>query len=448
MQGFKIKAGFSKVDITPQLGVCLAGYFRKREATGILDPLYASALAVTDGNKNCVLISCDLIGIAEEHIDDAKRIMENKLGLELENVIISNTHTHLGPVTNIGRSNQKEPELFGVQDNTYIDMLVHKLSDAAEMALNNMKECNVELGYGKEDSISFIRRYKMKDGSIKTNPGVGNPDIIEPIGKVDPTVGVVSFRYTDGSGEVLVVNFGLHADIISGTSFSADYPGHMRNALKKQIPDCEVLYIGGSTGDVNHIDAMHPGKTGKGYEYSKKVGSILAAEVLKVYQKLEPIKFNESDVLSIRLGACTIKAPLRTINEEEIKQSKDLVEAFGSGKWITKGMSDTAKLASAFRVLELSNLGEWADIRVQALAIGDLVFVTFPGEIFTDIGIRIKESSCYSNTFVCALSNGYMGYFPTKSAFSEGGYEVLTSRFTDEMEDILVNGVTKFLKEL
>ena len=40
------KVGFAKVDITPPLGVCIAGYYTRREATGILDPLYAFTLSV------------------------------------------------------------------------------------------------------------------------------------------------------------------------------------------------------------------------------------------------------------------------------------------------------------------------------------------------------------------------------------------------------------------
>ena len=31
----------------------------------------------------------------------------------------------------------------------------------------------------------------MKDGSIQTNPGVGNPDIVAPIGEVDERVNLV-----------------------------------------------------------------------------------------------------------------------------------------------------------------------------------------------------------------------------------------------------------------
>ena len=68
METSNLKAGFAKVDITPPLAVCMAGYFHRREAEGILDPLYASAIAVSDAKDDIkwILISCDLIGLGSE----------------------------------------------------------------------------------------------------------------------------------------------------------------------------------------------------------------------------------------------------------------------------------------------------------------------------------------------------------------------------------------------
>ena len=44
-----LKAGFGRIDITPPLGVSVQGYYEKRLADGILDPLYATAVAFEDG---------------------------------------------------------------------------------------------------------------------------------------------------------------------------------------------------------------------------------------------------------------------------------------------------------------------------------------------------------------------------------------------------------------
>ena len=49
-----LKAGFGRIDITPPLGVFVQGYFEKRYADGILDPLLATAVAFDNGQKRIV----------------------------------------------------------------------------------------------------------------------------------------------------------------------------------------------------------------------------------------------------------------------------------------------------------------------------------------------------------------------------------------------------------
>lgn len=444
-----VKVGFAKVDITPQLGVCMAGYYSRRNAEGILDPLYASALSVSDsdGNIKWVFISCDLIGIDTEYIDAAKKIVNERLGLSEEKVMIHSTHTHTGPYGRKVDDKEKAKRLGG-PDEEYITMLEKKIADVAQMASHNMKGATVEIGYGSEDSISFIRRFRMKDGSIKTNPGVGNPDIVEPIGEKDPTVGVVRFKYDDDSGELLVVNFALHPDIIGGNYFSADYPGHMRRAVKKQIPNCEVMYINGAAGDINHIDPMHPGHTSRGYEYSKKVGNILAAEVIKVYQRLEGLKDTEEPSEKIHSGRKLINVPLRKITKQQVEQAHKVIQAFYSGEWKAKKMGSTPDLAEAYQTINIASLGESRQLEIQAITLNGIAYVGLPGEVFSQIGRRIKECSPFPHTFISSVTNGSSGYFPTRKAFSEGGYESKNNPYTEELEDLLVDNALVLLNSL
>ncbi len=443
------KVGFAKVDITPQLGVCMAGYFSKREAEGILDPLYASALSVSDsdGNIKWILVSCDLIGIDADYINTTRKLISERLGLSGEKVMVHSTHIHTGPNPRKVKDKEKTKRLGG-PDEEYIAMLEKKIADAAQMASHNMKDATVEVGYGSDDSISFIRRFRMKDGSVRTNPGVGNPDIAEPIGKIDPTVGVVRFKYKDGSGELLVVNFALHPDIIGGNYFSADYPGHMRCAVKRQIPNCEVIYINGAAGDINHVDPMHPGHTSRGYEYSKKVGNILAAEVIKVYQRLKTPKDTEGFDGKIHSGSKLINVPLRKINKQQVEQAHKIVQAFYSGEWKAKKMGSTPDLAEAYQTINIASLGESRQLEIQVITLNGIAYVGLSGEVFSQIGRRIKECSPFPHTFISSVTNGSSGYFPTGKAFSEGGYESKNNPYTEELENLLVDNALELLNSL
>ena len=58
----EFKAGFARVDITPPLGIQMTGYFHKvydRTADGVLDPLHAECVAVSDGTNSALIFRVD-----------------------------------------------------------------------------------------------------------------------------------------------------------------------------------------------------------------------------------------------------------------------------------------------------------------------------------------------------------------------------------------------------
>jgi hypothetical protein len=77
------------------------------------------------------------------------------------------------------------------------------------------------------------------------------------------------------------------------------------------------------------------------------------------------------------------------------------------------------------RALEGGNLEPFAETLVQAMRVGDAVFLALPGEVFTEIGLAIKHRSACEGLLVSAYANDtQIGYLPTAAAFPEGGYEV------------------------
>src|SRR5438477_137714 len=81
----------------------------------------------------------------------------------------------------------------------------------------------VRVAAAREDSVSFIRRYYMKDGTVGWNPGKNNPNILAPVGTIDSDVSIVSFETPAGKPLAAYVNFACHLDTVGGMQFSADY---------------------------------------------------------------------------------------------------------------------------------------------------------------------------------------------------------------------------------
>ena len=172
-----LQAGFSRVDVTPMLGIGMAGYYVPRFADGVLDPLQINALALACGDTKVVFMSIDHCGIVKEVLNPMIDQVCHVTGLPREAVYIHSTHTHTGPFLNYNPTEPLEIE--------YAQLVKRKFADAAKLALDDLQPANMGWGIGDAPNIAFVRRFRMKDGSVRTNPGVDNPDILHPIGDVD-----------------------------------------------------------------------------------------------------------------------------------------------------------------------------------------------------------------------------------------------------------------------
>lgn len=89
-------------------------------------------------------------------------------------------------------------------------------------------------------------------------------------------------------------------------------------------------------------------------------------------------------------------------------------------------------------------------VEVQALAVGDVAFVGYPAEMFTELGLRTKAGSPFAATFVCELANGWFGYVPTLEAYEHGGYETRlgSNRLDPHAGDTMVSAALALLAKL
>jgi neutral ceramidase len=84
----------------------------------------------------------------------------------------------------------------------------------------------------------------------------------------------------------------------------------------------------------------------------------------------------------------------------------------------------------------------------QAFRIGDTVFVTFPCEVFSEIGLKVKKNSGFNNTFILGLAGAMEGYLPTAEEFTEEGYAVLISPFSPKAEQELIDSSLELVKRV
>lgn len=415
-----MKAGFAKIEITPPLGSNLNGYYKERYSTHIIAPLYASCLAFSDGETTAAAISLDISEIIMRDTDDIRRRVSEKCGLPTDAIFVHSIHTHTAPVISEIRS-------FFKRDASYYEQFCAKICDSVTLALADMKEATASMARGKAEGISFVRRFRMKDGTVSTNPMMKDVPLIDhAIGTPDETVQLIKLK-REGASDIAVVNFGTHPDTIGGTGICPDWPGFMRDTVEAALADeadgrgVRVIFFNGAQGDVNHFDKI--GRMCRsGVDHSRHMGRVLAGAVLSVYTFTEEI--DSSKVFAIQK-----MAPVRFSKgtEEQVKDAWALNERYLNND-LPEGFVFT-DIVMARRYIRTELVPENSELNVTCVGFGDVAFVGLPGEPFTEIGRQIKARSPFKMTVPCCNTNGSEGYFVTDDALAEAGYESSSSLF-------------------
>jgi hypothetical protein len=411
--------GRAAVKITPPPGIPMAGYYVTRLAEGTHDELHAKAVVFELRGAKAAIVTCDLIHLPADLVAEARRIIESQSGILASNVMISATHSHTGPLFNPRFLDAAPPQAKQLA-RRYMASLPGRIAGSVRLAAQSLTAARVWTATGSEGSLAFNRRFLMKDGTVRFNPGKKNPEIVQPVGPVDPTVPVVYFESYSQRPLALMVNYALHLDTVGGLEFSADYPATLSSLLARfKGPDLLTLFTLGCAGNINHIDVSSSSKQ-KGHEEALRIGTILAGEVLKSTARLEPV-----EVTALHTSRQFVKLPAVEVSATESEKSARIAARFDA-----KPPPAFLDLVHAFKALDVAARNSAPfEAEVQVIALGDQVaWVGLPGEIFVELGLAIKGASPFPQTIVNSLANGSLGYIPNRKAYAEGAYEVISAR--------------------
>ncbi len=443
-----LKVGFARSNITPPLGIAITGYFKPRFAKGVLDDLEVSAMALELGETRVLLINFDHLGLEQVLSNDFRENASAQTGVPAENIILSATHTHTGP------SLDRKSEDPLVKE--YITLVRRRIADTAVLALADLTKAKMGFGKGTAPNVAFVRRYVMKDGSVKTNPGVNNPDIVRPIGATDESVNVIRFDRVDGE-TVVFVNFANHPDVVGGELISADWPGLLRRDIEKFLPNTKCIFFNGAQGDVNHVN-VHPtggylndmfmdfDDVSRGYAHSEYIARVVMGGVLQAFDKVEYVEVNR--LLSSQK---VINVPSNMPDKKDIPEAhriNDLHLAGRDAELPYQGMMLTTIVAEAGRMVRLENGPEAFDMRLSAVVIGPVAIIGIPGEPFTGIGMGLKATEGFDMVLPCCLTNGSQGYFPMQDSYDEGGYEARSSNFKAGVAEFIIKEGKELLESM
>jgi hypothetical protein len=415
----ELRAGIAKVDVTPKGPVMMGGYsLRNAPSDGVWDPIFVHALVFEISGQRLLFIESEVPGI--RGIDIFRQKASDATGIPVANILIGHSHDHAMA--------SPDAEAKTDFDRQFMDGLVQ----AAKQAVANLQSAYIAAGTGHsriamnrrkaipadiDTPITFDENNQSQSfGTRKTD----HPILVHefegvrrlganPMGSIDDAVEIVRVDTTAGRPLAVMVHYACHGTSLGGrnSKVSGEWMGRMQLYIEKQIPGVGALYLQGAAGDINprHVGGLD------GYvddiNTTWALGEEIGREVVRVYNTLKPAPLANP---RFQVETAVILCP---------NSYRNLFDDFSQ---------TTVKVPTT------------------VVRMGDMMWTTFPGEMFHNIGIKVKEASPATYAHLMGYTNGSVGYFPEQSAYSEGGYEVSRTRFDPQSERIYLKAIAALME--
>ena len=433
MKDTLFSVGAAREDITPVIGTLLFGYNPFTESKSIHDPLQATAIAFAQGENAAILFSVTIGGFQNALADELRGTVGEAVGIPVENIILSATHTHSGPNT-VGM------EGWGGIDRVYVDtILLPALCRAAKDAIEALQPAEVAVSTVHSE-IGINRRQQTREGFIALGQN--------PRGCYDPTMTCIAIRNRETkAGIVNLIHYGCHGTAAGlQTEISRDWSGIMVDRLETETGVLSV-YCNGAEGDVG--PRLTNGKTTGDFHHVEELGGYAAADAIRAYKALGVYKCGE-----LKLYRGQIRIPRKPLLPLETAQAK-LAQYPDPDALYNLGRMEYLYFKSNVEEYEAGCPAYEPEMTFDQtiLSLGDIAFVPFPFEIFSEITMRLDEYSPIRYTLSLSNTNGYNAYLPSEDQLVRGGYEIACFRYNcshplvDNADQILIDENLRILQD-
>lgn len=425
----KLMLGVSRRDITPEIGGNLMGYNPNIYSEKVNDNLTATAFVFEYGKTKAAMVSITLCVIGGDICDTLRKQISDTCGIPFENILLSAIHTHSGPIT-------AQMSGWGDLDVKYCDeIFMPGVIEAVKEANANLAQ--VEMGFSTGNSYVGCNRRELDEN----NEVVLGQNTWAPF---NPKMTVISFRNSDKEVVANMIHYGCHATAAgSNHEVSRDWPGVMTDRLEAES-GAITAFFPGPEGDVG--PRLSNGRTtGKGdIKYVMEIGAVAGYDAVNIYNQITqysnaPLCCAERK-LQLKLSQ---RVPYEYAKEQYERVKNETINHLGQEREYFEKVIKSYENGYQEK--------EYQEVQQIAIKIGDIAFIGFEYELFSEIGMRIDKMSSIGHVLSLACTNGTAGYFPTEDQLCRGGYEVKmfkTRNLQPFAQNADFNLITESLKNL
>lgn len=398
-----MRAGYGKTEITPPLGVELAGYgyYLKRQATRVDDPLFVRAVALEDRGRTYVVVSCDILGLNRSIVGRVRAGLLDKHAIPPSHVLIVSIHTHTAaPAIAHEGCGEVCPE--------YVETLPGAILAACEDALSDMRRVtSLRFSMGRLDGQYAYNR-AAEDGPVD-----------------DCARGFLLSR--SERAPIALLSYACHP-VCRGrsTGVSADYPGRVcRMAEEKGVLP---VYLNGLCGDIDPLTC----------EDGARIDAFAAAILSALTDEME---------LPMRVfgGEVADEIRLLPVSREDIESA---AERAASRPDAIPGADRVARAWEREMLSKFDDLPSREPISVHYLVLGGVPVAALPFEGFCAIGQKIRDVLGDTRALTLGCADELLGYLPTRDDIARGAYAALESTFLYHRLPVLPGEAERLGREL
>lgn len=458
-----LTVGTARRTINSPMNVPHAGWGAQThvEAVGIEADLWTTAAVIGDEQTVAVIIDVDTSHFDMAQAAEIRRRVAEQSGFDTAHIRVSTTHTHSAPMLQSEYYPSHHEAI-----SAYFELICSQTVEAVLEAAGRRVEVTVCTGLGSS-LIGKNRRQLLDNGRMVVGY---NPD-----GITDPTVGVIRFDDPSGSAVLSIVHYACHPTMLGFDNkwHSPEYPGVTKRVVESLVGGT-CLFLQGAAGNIG------PGPEGfqTNLDAMKRIGTALGCEAARVLTELGGLdvqhrfagvvesgaplgmwqavpSLSQDTMFEVRSAAIRLplqaQLPVEEATALATSYAQELKKLQESGASEAQIQAVTFRAKRAYFALRRSEqYGGKTDVEVFAhiIRIGETVLIGLPLEIFTEIGIAVREASPFVYTLISGYSNGWQGYLPTRADYPLGGYEVDTTPYAPGADEELVRNLSALLHEM